>query len=166
MRTAGFPGPTGYFRRRRIGAKARENSRASGPVLLLLVLGVASLAGCTLTVPLATPVPSQFQYTERREETVQVGVRDARPPAERKLSKGKIPVEFVGTGEDLSFLSEALVAEMKARGINAVAGDGSDANALLIEVDRFYFRNRRTSGFSPLGHLHELAGQGDVSGPQ
>ncbi len=66
MRTAGFPGYSGYFCRRKIGGKAR----ASGPVLLLLVLGVASLAGCTFKIPLATPVPSQFQYTERREEAV------------------------------------------------------------------------------------------------
>lgn len=149
MRTAGCPESMGHLDRSKIGGAARENSRAYGPVLLLLVLGVASLASCTLTVPLAKPVPSQFQYTERREEAVQVVVRDARPPAERKLSKGMHSVEFVGAGEDLPFRREALVAEMKARGLNAVAGTGGDANALLIEVDRFYFRNRRTSGFSP-----------------
>jgi hypothetical protein len=100
-------------------------------------------------VPLAKPVPSQFQYAERRDEPIKVVVRDARPPAARVLSQGMHSVEIVGTGEDLGFLNEALVAEMKARGLNAVTGTGGDTDALLIEVDRFYFRNRRTSGFSP-----------------
>ncbi len=141
MRTADCPESTGYSGRKAIGGKAR----ASRLVLLLLVLGSASLLGCTITVPLAKPIPSQFQYAERREEPVQVVVRDARPVTERKLSKGTMSVEFVGGGEDLSFITEALVAEMKARGLNSVAGTGGDdPNALLIEVDRFYFRNRRT----------------------
>jgi hypothetical protein len=150
MRTVVWAEAWGHFGRRNIGGKARGDSRiSSAPVLLFLLLCTASLVGCTLTVPLVKPVPSQFQYVERRDEPVQVVVRDARPAAERKLSKGKLPVEIGGVGEDLSFLSEALVAEMKARGINAMAGAADDANALLIEVDRFYFRHHRASGFSP-----------------
>ena len=44
MRTAGCPESMGHLDGRKIGGAAGENSRAYGPVLLLLVLGVASLA--------------------------------------------------------------------------------------------------------------------------
>ncbi len=133
--------------RKKIGGIVRGGSWF--PVLLLWVLGTTFLAGCTLTVPLAKPTPSPFQYVERREEPIPVVVKDTRPAVERKLSKGKLPVEITGVGEDLAFLCDALVAELKARGINAVAGTVSDANALLLDVDRFYFRHHRISGFSP-----------------
>jgi hypothetical protein len=114
---------------------------------LLLVFGV--LAGCTVTVPLATPAPSAFQYAERREAPIQVVVKDVRPPSERNLSRGRVSVEIAGAGEDLVFLRDALVAEMKARGINAAADAAGGTNVLAVDVERFYFRNRRTSGFSP-----------------
>jgi len=116
---------------------------------LLLALCVGFLAGCTITVPLATPTPSAFQYTERPEAPIQVVVRDARPPAERKLSRGRVSVELVGAGEDLAFLRDALVAEMKARGVNAVTGAEAGIRVLECDVNRFYFRNHRVSGFSP-----------------
>ena len=147
IRTAGCSESTDPLDRQKIGGDVREGSWF--PALLLLVVGAASVAGCTLTVPLAKPAPSPFQYVERREEPIPVVVKDARPATERKLSKGRLSVEFTGAGEDLAFLSEALVAELKARGINAVAGTAGDANAFLIEVDRFYFRNHRATGFSP-----------------
>jgi len=82
-------------------------------------------------------------------EPVRVVVRDTRPAADRKLSKGKLPVEISGVEENLVFLGEALVAELKARGINAVTDPVGDPQALSVDVDRFYFRHHRASGFSP-----------------
>jgi len=149
MGTAGFSELRGYAYRMEIGGETRKDSRLSALALLLMLLGILSIVGCTLTVPLVKPVPSQFQYVERRDEPLQVVIKDSRPAAERKLSKGRLSVEFVGAGEDLSFVSDALVAEMKARGINAVVGNAADANAFLIDIDRLYFRNHRATGFSP-----------------
>ncbi len=145
--TAGCAGPTHARGRKQVGGEARKGSRS--PVLLLLVLGAASLAGCTFTVPLAKPTPSSFQYVQQREEPIPVVVKDARPAAERKLARGRQSVEITGVGEDLTFLSDALIAEFKARGINAVPVTGSGTTSLLIEVDRFYFRHHRATGFSP-----------------
>ena len=116
---------------------------------VVLVLGAGVLTGCTITVPLAKPAPSPFQYAERREAPIQVVVQDARPAADRKLSRGRVSVELTGAGEDLVFLRDALVAELKARGINAVPEATGGGDILALEVNRFYFRNRRTSGFSP-----------------
>jgi hypothetical protein len=147
MRTARGSGSREAVGQKQIGEEARGGSRSL--FLLLWVLGAASLGGCTLTVPLAKPAPSPFQYVERREEPVSVVVKDARPAAERKLTKGKLSVEITGAGEDLAFLSDALVAELKARGVNAVAGTAGDAKTLQLEVDRIYFRHHRASGFSP-----------------
>ncbi len=132
MPSAGCPTCVGQLARRTCGSDTRENSSAPVRLLVLLAFTIAVLAGCTLTVPLAKPGPSQFQYTERREDPVTVVVQDARPVAERTLHKGRGTVEFQGTGEDLSFVQEALVAEMKARGLNAVAGTGDGTNVLLI----------------------------------
>ena len=58
-------------------------------------------------------------------------------------------MEFTGAGEDLAFLRDALVVELNARGINAVTDAPAGGDVLALEVNRFYFRNRRTSGFSP-----------------
>jgi hypothetical protein len=130
------------------GAETTD-SRQVGWLLFCLVLGAGVLAGCTITVPLAKPAPSPFQYAERREAPIHVVVQDARPAADRKLSRGRVSVEFTGAGEDLAFLRDALVAELKARGINAVPEATGGGDILALEVNRFYFRNRRTSGFSP-----------------
>jgi hypothetical protein len=116
---------------------------------VVLVLGAGVLTGCTITVPLAKPAPSPFQYAERREVPIQVVVQDKRPAGDRALSRGRVSVEFTGAGEDLVFLCEALVAEMKARGINAVTEAVGSGDVLVLDVNRFYFRNRRLSGFSP-----------------
>ncbi len=137
-----------YWPERGPGA-ATTDARHVGRLLVLLVLGASVLAGCTITVPLAKPAPSAFQYAERREAPIQVVVQDARPAADRKLSRGRVSVEFTGAGEDLAFLRDALVAEMKGRGINAVTEATGGGDVLALEVNRFYFRNRRTSGFSP-----------------
>jgi hypothetical protein len=145
MQTTACTGSERCLGRKTVGGEAR----VSGLVLLLLILGVGILSGCTITVPLATPAPSAFQYAERREEPIQVVVKDVRPGTERALSRGRISVDIIVAGEDLAFLRDALVAEMKARGINAVAEAAGGSNVLTLEVDRFYFRNRRVSGFSP-----------------
>lgn len=88
----------------KVGRRKEGTPLLLGPVLVLCVLAVASLVGCTLSVPLVKPVPSPFQYAERREEPIQVVVKDSRPAEEKKLSKGRISVELVGATEDLSFL--------------------------------------------------------------
>jgi hypothetical protein len=128
---------------------AQTASRRVGRLPVFLLLGAGVLTGCTMTVPLAKPAPSPFQYAERREAPIQVVVQDARPAGDRKLSRGRLPVEFTGAGEDLAFLRDAVVAEMKGRGINAVTETTGNADVLAIEVNRFYFRNRRMTGFSP-----------------
>lgn len=133
----------------RLPGAAQTASRRVGWLLVFLLLGAGVLSGCTMTVPLAKPAPSPFQYAERREAPIQVVVQDARPAGDRKLSRGRLSVEFTGAGEDLAFLRDALVAELKARGITAVTEAPGGGDVLAIEVNRFYFRNRRTSGFSP-----------------
>lgn len=137
------------FRQGSIVGAARTVSRSSGLLRVFLLLGAGVLTGCTMTIPLATPAPSPFQYAERHEAPIQVVVRDARPAAERALSRGRLSVAFVGAAEDLAFLRDALVVEMKARGINAVTDATGGADVLALDVNKFYFRNRRTSGFSP-----------------
>ena len=139
----------GPFGPARLPGAAQTAARRVGRLPVLLVLGAGVLTGCTMTVPLAKPAPSPFQYAERREAPIQVVVQDARPAGDRKLSRGRLSVEFTGAGEDLAFLRDAVVAELKARGINAVTDATGSGDVLAIEVNRFYFRNRRTSGFSP-----------------
>jgi hypothetical protein len=149
MGAVSFRTALGGVRQGSIGSTARTDSRRSRLLQALLVLGAGVLTGCTISVPLAKPAPSPFQYAERREAPIQVIVKDARTAAERPLSRGRFSVALVGAGEDLAFLRDALVAEMKARGINVVTEAAGGANVMAFEVNRFYFRNHRTSGFSP-----------------
>jgi hypothetical protein len=149
MGAIGLRTTLGAFRQGRIAGAARTASRRSGLLRICLLLGAGVLTGCTIAIPLAKPAPSPFQYAERREEPIQVVVQDARTAGERPLSRGRVSVALVGAGEDLAFLRDALVAEMKARGINAVTDATGSVDILAIEVNRFYFRNRRATGFSP-----------------
>lgn len=151
-----FPFPAGAFpdvcpmkrtRHRGFDGGAKFNRSA----LLFLLLALAPMFGCSLTIPMTRPTPSSFQYGIQSEVPVRVVVKDSRPESERKLAKGGIPVEITGVGEGLAFLGEELAKELKARGIDAGVGapGAADPDSLLIEVDRFYIRHHRVSGFSP-----------------
>jgi hypothetical protein len=117
-------------------------------ILLFLLVALIPAFGCSLTVPMSRPTPSSFQYAVRQEAPITVVVKDSRPEAEKKLSKGRFDVEITGLGEDLTFLAEDLAKELNARGIKAVAGT-SGPDMLVLDVDRFYIRNHRPTAFNP-----------------
>jgi hypothetical protein len=120
--------------------------------LPFLLVALVPLFGCTITIPMARPTPSSFQYSVRQGAPVTVVVKDSRPASEQALTRGsKFTVILTGLGEGLTFLGEEVAKELTARGINAVAGasDAAGPDTLLLDVDRFYIRHHQMTGWSP-----------------
>ncbi len=123
-------------------------SRSAVPFLLVALI---FMFGCSITVPMTRPTPSNFQYSVKKEAPVTVVVKDSRPESEKKLAKGRFDVQITGLGEGLTFVGEEVAKELKARGVNAVVGASGAAgpDTLVLDVDRFYIRHHRMTGFSP-----------------
>jgi hypothetical protein len=132
-------------------SRSDGGTRFRRSILLFLLVALIPMFGCSVTVPISRPTPSSFQYSVRQEAPVTVVVKDSRPESEKKLAKGRFDVRITGFGEDLTFLGEELAKELNARGISAVAGASGAAgpDTLLLDVDRFYIRHHRATGYSP-----------------
>ncbi len=120
-------------------------------ILLFLLISLIPMFGCSVTIPMARPTPSNFQYSIRKEVPVTIVVKDSRPDSERNLAKGRLTVHITGVGEGLTFLGEEVAKELKAKGINAAASasDAAGPDSLVLDVDRFYIRHHRATGYSP-----------------
>lgn len=94
---------------------------------------------------------------------VTLALDDKRPTAPG-FSHGTdtIHVEF-GKGDEMAFLREQLVRELKARGVAAQQGSGG-TGGLQGRVRTFQIRNRQASGFSPV--VTYLAFAGDFTDGQ
>lgn len=123
---------------------------------LLFTLLVIALfaAGCTIKIPISRPEVSQFMYEDMIQEPVDIIVKDARSEGEKGLTRGVLrggSILIMNLDDPIAFIEDELVKEMRARGINARRGSGEAeaGSALVLEVDRFYFRHHRSTGYSP-----------------
>ncbi len=139
----------------------------AGGVFLSAVISLFFLYGCTLKVPVTNPVPSTFSYAGAPDVNVKVQVKDKRPQGSMPFSHGRISVLLLNF-EEIAFFSKALVEELKARGINAKLAETGEigSDILTLEVERFFMRNYRATGYSPFITFTNLRSKNSYKGKE
>lgn len=125
--------------------KQRRFVRLAGvPLCGLLFL----LGGCALTYQVHPPQPSSLALEGSADGPTTLRISDRRTAADKPLSVGRMKVQLVGLEDEMSFLRDALVAELGSRGLPVVPTAEGPAD-LELDVKTFRIRNHRSSGFSP-----------------
>jgi hypothetical protein len=132
-------------------------------ILTVLLLG-AVLAGCSVTIPITRPTPSERFFSDASAKKVTLKLVDGRAGAETAFHVGEAglsgaKVNFEGIESPITFLAENLGKEMAGRGypVTVVADPGASAE-IELRVTRYRIVSRRTSGFSPWEAMHQFSG--------
>lgn len=118
-----------------------------------------SLIGCAPTgYHVKAPSPSGLAFQDVRSEKLSMAVHDARAPADKVFSSGRLPAELSVGDQPIDpprFLATQLEQELRSRGIQAEVGTAQ--GDVRLDLNRFHILNHRATGFSPFVTLTFLS---------
>jgi hypothetical protein len=147
-------------------------------VLLVPLMLLGAMSGCTLNYTLEEPELSGMRYAQEDLEAKTLVVVDARQGDDLHFVVGRIGVgatlgdisgllRFDNIDDPIAYLATHLERELKSRGVplSCRVGEEGQADAVLT-VERYQIVNFRATGFSPWEAGHVFAGRLRVDGAE